>query len=220
MSKNETLEKTVAKLQIENSSKDSLNESKNELEELKTKFENFKNNARGRVNPKITQQLLNAFNLIPQVPLKLLFHLCVPHTEKSDMYIYGESSGHKSYMMAKESSKQLSPNNQLDFKLELKSNFSVPCYKLELYIKAKKPVSIKVCTELFKISLNGPENGKKVSKFDEESLQVKTEELDGKVFQKPLKVYYLSENFKHSSISPGCNLLVTIDLISYTNFLK
>ena len=215
MSKNDTLEKTVAKLQIENTSKDNLNESKNELEELKKKFENFKNNARGKVNPKITQQLLNAFNLIPQVPLKLLFHLNVPYAEKSDSYFNEENSGHKICMMAKESSKQLSPNNQLDFKLQLKSNLSVPSYELELYIKATKPVCIQVCIELFKVSLNGPENGKKISKFDAKSLLVKTEELDVKIFQKPLKVYNLSENFKHSNIPPGCNLLVTIDLTSY-----
>lgn len=138
MSKNKTLEETVAKLQNENTSKDNLNDSRKELEELKVKFESFKNSTREKVNPKISQQVLCAFNLIPQVALKLLFHRYVPNAGKSETYIYGKNSGHKTYIMAKESSKQVSPKNQLDFKLELKSNLSVPFYKLELYVKPKK----------------------------------------------------------------------------------
>ena len=74
----------------ENTSKDNLNDNKKELGELKIKFENFKNSTREKVNPKITQQVLYAFNLIPLVPLKLLFHLYVPNAEKSEICLWGK----------------------------------------------------------------------------------------------------------------------------------
>ena len=122
-----------------------------ELEALKLEYENYKSTQKGRLDPKITQTILN---LVNENSLNLYFHLYIPSTLRYDEVTTSEKTGHQTFMMFKTCSKTIS-QCKINFKLELGwINIGKKAHKYMFFLRTKteKTISCMMAVKLTKIS--------------------------------------------------------------------
>ena len=168
--KTEQLEKTVAEMKLskKQENRHSSLAKENELLktqnlELKLNNEHLKKLNVEKLNPKLTQTLLNAIN---DKSSRLYFHLYIPYCEK-----YREKIDEK-YVMWKTLEKWYWMNlcgksfrdNEIKFKVQL-TTFTMSKKRktdLQIFAGASKLTSGYLGGNIYKISLGGPDNGKEV----------------------------------------------------------